>query len=56
MYPAATLVTIATANSAKKRGTALTNEWTLNSIPINAKNKGAKKPNVIAEIVPYTLL
>ena len=54
MYPAATLVTIPTPKRAKKRGIALTNERTLNSTPITPKNIGAKKPNVIDEIVPYT--
>jgi hypothetical protein len=54
MYSAATLVTNPTPRRAQKRGIALTNERTLNSTLMCPRNIGAKKPNVIAEIVPNT--
>jgi hypothetical protein len=56
MYPAANLVTIATLSRDRKRGIASRSDLILNSMPMTAKNIGAKKPNVMAEIVPYTLL
>lgn len=52
--PPPTLPIIATARRDKNIGIALRRLWALNCIPINAKNIGAKKPNEIAETIPYT--